>query len=135
LSARSRRPLLPVPAIIATIGWIVLLIGIALLILGQVGRPVGGRRYWYWLPTLNGADVAEFTLLPQPESARDLRRQRRVEDGLQGHRSLSRSCAHSSQRRWAHSTNKPVITAAVEVAIMNVIVDKDCVTDVRCLRS
>ncbi|MBV8788269.1 MAG: hypothetical protein JOZ00_16465 [Mycobacterium sp.] len=39
--------LLPVPPIIATIGWIVLLIGVVLLIMGQVGRPVGGRRYWY----------------------------------------------------------------------------------------
>jgi ABC-type glucose/galactose transport system permease subunit len=38
---------LPVPPIIATIGWIILLIGIVLLVLGQVGRPVGGRRYWY----------------------------------------------------------------------------------------
>ena len=33
--------LLPVPAIIATIDWILLVIGIVLL--GQVGRPVGGR--------------------------------------------------------------------------------------------
>jgi hypothetical protein len=39
--------LLPVPAIIATICWILLVIGVVLLILGQVGRPVGGRRYWY----------------------------------------------------------------------------------------
>lgn len=39
--------LLPVPAIIATIGWILLAIGVVLLILGQVGHPVGGRRYWY----------------------------------------------------------------------------------------
>jgi hypothetical protein len=36
-----------VPAIIATIGWILLAIGIVLSVLGQVGRPVGGRRYWY----------------------------------------------------------------------------------------
>jgi hypothetical protein len=39
--------LLPVPGIVATIGWILLVIGVVLLILGQVGRPVGGRRYWY----------------------------------------------------------------------------------------
>jgi len=39
--------LLPVPAIIATIGWILLVIGIVLLVLGRIGRPVGGRRYWY----------------------------------------------------------------------------------------
>jgi len=38
---------LPVPAIIATIGWILLVIGIVLLVLGRTGRPVGGRRYWY----------------------------------------------------------------------------------------
>lgn len=39
--------LLPVPVFIATIGWILVVIGIVLLVLGQVGRPVGGRRYWY----------------------------------------------------------------------------------------
>ncbi len=39
--------LLPVPGIIATIGWILLAIGIVLLVLGRMGRPVGGRRYWY----------------------------------------------------------------------------------------
>ena len=39
--------LLPVPAIIATIGWILLVIGLVLLVLGRTGRPVGGRRYWY----------------------------------------------------------------------------------------
>jgi hypothetical protein len=35
------------PGIVATIGWILLIIGLVLLVLGQVGRPVGGRRYWY----------------------------------------------------------------------------------------
>lgn len=30
-----------------TIGVILLVIGAALWILGSVGRPVGGRRYWY----------------------------------------------------------------------------------------
>jgi membrane-bound ClpP family serine protease len=39
--------LVPNLAILATIGWIVLAIGLILLVLGQVGRPVGGRRYWY----------------------------------------------------------------------------------------
>jgi hypothetical protein len=39
--------LLPVPAIIATIGWILLVICVVLLILGQVGRPVGGRKVWF----------------------------------------------------------------------------------------
>ena len=39
--------LLPVPAIIATIGWGLLVIGVVLLVLGQVGRPVGGRKVWF----------------------------------------------------------------------------------------
>ena len=39
--------LLPVPGIIATIGWILLAIGLVLLVLGRMGRPVGGRPYWY----------------------------------------------------------------------------------------
>ena len=39
--------LLPVPGVIATIGWILLVIGLVLLVLGRMGRPVGGRRYWY----------------------------------------------------------------------------------------
>jgi hypothetical protein len=39
--------LLPVPAIIATIGWVLLVIGVVLLVLGQVGRPVGGRKVWF----------------------------------------------------------------------------------------
>lgn len=39
--------LFPVPSIIATIGWIVLIIGVVLLQIAQIGRPVGGRRYWY----------------------------------------------------------------------------------------
>ena len=53
---------------------------------------------------------------------------------LGGHRSLSRSCAHSSQRRCAHSTTKPVITAAAEVASMNVIVHQLRARRTRCLR-
>ncbi|MCV7356073.1 DUF6131 family protein [Mycolicibacterium fluoranthenivorans] len=39
--------LLPVPAVIATIGWIVLVVGLVLLVLGQIGRPIGGRKVWY----------------------------------------------------------------------------------------
>jgi protein-S-isoprenylcysteine O-methyltransferase Ste14 len=39
--------LLPVPALNATIGWILLVIGVVLLVLGQIGRPVGGRLYSY----------------------------------------------------------------------------------------
>ena len=37
----------PVPAFVITIGWIVLAIGLILLVLGAINRPVGGRRYWY----------------------------------------------------------------------------------------
>jgi Family of unknown function (DUF6131) len=33
--------------ILTTIGVILLVIGAILFILGSVGRPVGGRRYWY----------------------------------------------------------------------------------------
>ena len=33
--------------ILVTIGIIVLLIGVVFLILGQTGRAVGGRKYWY----------------------------------------------------------------------------------------
>jgi uncharacterized membrane protein HdeD (DUF308 family) len=38
--------LLPIP-ILATIGWILLVVGALLFVLGAVGRPVGGRQYWY----------------------------------------------------------------------------------------
>jgi hypothetical protein len=34
-------------SILVTIGLIVLVIGVILWILGAVGRPVGGRRYWF----------------------------------------------------------------------------------------
>jgi hypothetical protein len=34
-------------SILTTIGVILLIIGAILFILGSVGRPVGGRRYWY----------------------------------------------------------------------------------------
>jgi len=33
--------------ILTTIGWIVLAIGVILLILGALNRPLAGRRYWY----------------------------------------------------------------------------------------
>jgi hypothetical protein len=33
--------------ILGTIGIILLVIGAVLWVLGSVGRPVGGRRYWY----------------------------------------------------------------------------------------
>ena len=33
--------------LLVTIGLIVLVIGVILWILGAVGRPVGGRRYWF----------------------------------------------------------------------------------------
>jgi hypothetical protein len=38
--------LLPIP-ILATIGWILLVIGVVLFLLGTVGHPVAGRQYWY----------------------------------------------------------------------------------------
>lgn len=38
--------LLHVP-VLPTIGLILLVIGVVLFLLGAVGRPVGGRRYWY----------------------------------------------------------------------------------------
>lgn len=34
-------------SILWTIGIIVLLVGLVFWILGAVGRPVGGRRYWW----------------------------------------------------------------------------------------
>ena len=34
-------------SILWTIGIIVLIIGLAFLVLGQMGRAVGGRKYWY----------------------------------------------------------------------------------------
>jgi hypothetical protein len=33
--------------ILYTIGGILLVVGLILWLLGAVGRPVGGRRYWY----------------------------------------------------------------------------------------
>jgi Family of unknown function (DUF6131) len=34
-------------SILVTIGIIVLIIGIVFLVLGQTGRAIGGRKYWY----------------------------------------------------------------------------------------
>lgn len=34
-------------AVLQTVGVILLVIGAVLWVLGSVGRPVGGRRYWY----------------------------------------------------------------------------------------
>ncbi|MEU6717384.1 DUF6131 family protein [Nonomuraea sp. NPDC046802] len=34
-------------SVLYTIGIIILIIGVILLILGAIGRPVGGRRYWF----------------------------------------------------------------------------------------
>ncbi|HEX5939307.1 MAG TPA: DUF6131 family protein [Dehalococcoidia bacterium] len=34
-------------SILWTIGTIILIIGIVFLVLGQMGRAVGGRKYWY----------------------------------------------------------------------------------------
>ena len=38
--------ILKVP-VLGTMGVILLVIGAVLWVLGSVGRPVGGRRYWY----------------------------------------------------------------------------------------
>jgi membrane-bound ClpP family serine protease len=37
----------PQAAVLQTIGVVLLVIGAVLWIAGSVGRPVGGRRYWY----------------------------------------------------------------------------------------
>ncbi|MDT5086131.1 MAG: hypothetical protein QOI79_3938 [Mycobacterium sp.] len=37
---------LSVPILI-TLGWILVVVGVVFLILGSVGRPVAGRRYWF----------------------------------------------------------------------------------------
>lgn len=41
----------PVPANIdhalSVLGWVALLVGLVLLAFSLIGRPVGGRRYWY----------------------------------------------------------------------------------------
>jgi hypothetical protein len=34
-------------SILSTIGIIVLIIGVVFFVLGQLGRGVGGRKYWY----------------------------------------------------------------------------------------
>lgn len=34
-------------AIGGTIGWVLAIVGVILFILGLVGHPVGGRRYWW----------------------------------------------------------------------------------------
>jgi hypothetical protein len=33
--------------ILVTIGWILAVIGLVLFVLGAIGRPLAGRRYWY----------------------------------------------------------------------------------------
>lgn len=33
--------------VLSTVGIILLVVGAVLWVLGSVGRPVGGRRYWY----------------------------------------------------------------------------------------
>lgn len=38
--------IIPIP-ILVTIGFILLIVGLILLLLGGIGHPVGGRRYWY----------------------------------------------------------------------------------------
>jgi len=34
-------------SILTTLGVILLIVGVVFLLLGGIGRPVGGRRYWY----------------------------------------------------------------------------------------
>lgn len=34
-------------SILTTIGAILAIVGLVFLLLGGIGRPVGGRRYWY----------------------------------------------------------------------------------------
>ncbi|MFC4015261.1 hypothetical protein ACFOY2_49170 [Nonomuraea purpurea] len=34
-------------AVLYTIGIILIIVGVILLILGAIGRPIGGRRYWF----------------------------------------------------------------------------------------
>jgi hypothetical protein len=31
----------------SVLGWVAILVGVILLLLSLIGRPVGGRRYWY----------------------------------------------------------------------------------------
>lgn len=33
--------------LLVTLGWILLAVGLILLLLGGIGHPVAGRRYWY----------------------------------------------------------------------------------------
>lgn len=35
------------PPVVATVGWVLLLLGAVLLVLGSAGHPFAGRRYWY----------------------------------------------------------------------------------------
>lgn len=37
----------PLDEIASIFGWILLIIGLVLLVLGFINRPVAGRRYWY----------------------------------------------------------------------------------------
>ena len=37
---------LPIP-ILQTLGILLLVLGVVLLLLGSIGHPVAGRRYWY----------------------------------------------------------------------------------------
>jgi cell division protein FtsW (lipid II flippase) len=39
--------LLPVPTFVATLGWILLIIGLVLWLVGGLGHPIGGRTRWY----------------------------------------------------------------------------------------
>jgi hypothetical protein len=37
---------LPLP-LLFTLGWVLVVLGVVLYLIGLAGHPVGGRRYWY----------------------------------------------------------------------------------------
>jgi formate-dependent nitrite reductase membrane component NrfD len=37
----------PFDTLASVLGWILLIIGLVFLVLSLVGRPVGGRKFWY----------------------------------------------------------------------------------------
>lgn len=39
--------LLPLPPLVGTLGLILIVVGVVLWILGGLGHPVAGRRFWY----------------------------------------------------------------------------------------
>ena len=37
----------PIDTLILVLGWILLIVGVLFFVLGLIGRPVGGRRFWF----------------------------------------------------------------------------------------